>query len=240
MGFFNFKGALSRGVSQNNINDNFNRFEADNGSINENNLAITSPIRFIGKYVNSASIEKAMELNPNIRRILEENNLPVQFNIQNFNSIIMSHLIPTSKTAQKIYVKMGHKKEENNYLLLTQAALLHDIGKVFIPSEILNKKGKLTPKEREIIELHNQLSYEIIKTTGLNPKVAVYALEHHNYSKKVKSNHENQALTIADVYCALREARPYKRPYNDIAAKTILYDMGAKGQLDSRYISCLF
>ena len=240
MGFFNFKGALSRGVSQNNINDNFNRFEADNGSINENNLAITSPIRFIGKYVNSASIEKAMELNPNIRRILEENNLPVQFNIQNFNSIIMSHLIPTSKTAQKIYVKMGHKKEENNYLLLTQAALLHDIGKVFIPSEILNKKGKLTPKEREIIELHNQLSYEIIKTTGLNPKVAVYALEHHNYSKKVKSNHENQALTIADVYCALREARHYKRPYNDIAAKTILYDMGAKGQLDSRYISCLF
>ena len=117
---------------------------------------------------------------------------------------------------------------------------MHDIGKVFIPSEILNKKGKLTPKEREIIELHNRLSYEIIKTTNLNPKVAQFALEHHNYSKKVKPTQENQALTIADVYCALREARPYKKPYSDIAAKTILYDMGAKGQLDSRYISCLF
>ena len=135
---------------------------------------------------------------------------------------------------------MGHKKTDIDYLRLTRAALLHDVGKVFIPSEILNKKGRLTPAEREIIELHNLLSYEFLKTTDLNPKVAIFALEHHNYSKKVKANHENQALTIADVYCALREARPYKKPYSDITAKTILYDMGAKGQIDSRYISCLF
>ena len=220
--------------------ESFNKPQADNSSINEDNLALTSPIRFIGKYANPFTIQHAIEVNPNIKRILEEENLPVEFNIQNFNSIIMSHLIPTSKTTQKIYLNMGHKKEDADYLRLTQAALLHDIGKVFIPSGILNKKGRLTPAERKIVELHNRLSYEVIKTTNLNQKVAQFALEHHNYSKKVVSNHENQALTIADVYCALREARPYKKPYSDIAAKTILYDMGAKGQLDSRYISCLF
>lgn len=237
MGLFgNFRGVFSTNKVE---KGNYNLF-TDNSSIFEDNIALTSPIRFIGKYANPYVIKNAIEINPNIRRILEENNLPVEFNIQNFNSIIMSHLIPTAKTAQKIYLNMGHKKEEIDYLRLTQAALLHDIGKVFIPSEILNKKGKLNPKEREIIELHNQLSYEIIKTTDLNHKVAQFALEHHNYSKKVKSNHENQALTIADVYCALREARSYKKPYSDITAKTILYDMGTKGQLDSRYISCLF
>ena len=242
MGLFdNLKNALSlNSASVESIDENYSKFNADSSSINEDSLALTSPVRFINKYANPHIINRAIEVNPNIRKILEENNLPVEFNIQNFNSIIMSHLVPTAKTAQKIYLNMGHRKEDITYLSLTQAALLHDIGKVFIPAEILNKKGRLTPAERQIVELHNRLSYEILKTTNLNQQVAIFALEHHNYSKKVKSNHENQALTIADVYCALREARPYKKPYSDITAKTILYDMGANGQLDSRYISCLF
>ena len=134
---------------------------------------------------------------------------------------------------------MGHKKEEINYLYLTQAALLHDIGKGFIPEEILNKAGKLNPKEREIVQLHNRLSYEILKTTDLNPKVAQLAYEHHDYQKDVKRNQENQALTISDVYCALKEDRPYKKPVSDIHAKAILYDMGTKGSFDSRYINYL-
>ena len=152
---------------------------------------------------------------------------------------MMSHLIPTSKTAQKMYKAMGHKEGELSYLHLTQAALLHDIGKIFIPKEILNKRGKLSPKERLIVELHNQLSYEILKTTDLNPIVAKLTYEHHNYNKDVKRNQENQALTISDVFCALKEDRPYKKPITDLCAKAILYDMGTKGSFDTRYISYL-
>lgn len=244
MGFFNrFKVALSKSVGLNNEqvrNKEYIGFDSDNKSLFEDNLAINNPVRFISKYVNNAVINKAIELNPNIKRILEEYNLPLKFEIQNVTSIMMSHLIPTAKVTQKIYSKMGHKKEQSDYLRLTQAALLHDIGKVFIPAEILNKRGKLTPKERKIVELHNKLSYEILKTTNLHFNVAKFALEHHNYEKNVKKSHENQALTIADVYCALREKRPYKKSFSDITAKTILYDMGAKGELDSGYISCLF
>ena len=149
----------------------------------------------------------------------------------------MSHLIPTAKRAQKIYLKMGHSKNEINYIRLTQAALLHDIGKVFIPSDILNKKGKLSMKERYIVELHNNLSYEILKTTNLHPSVAQLAFEHHDYDRNLKRNDENQAITIADIYSALREKRPYKKPINDITARAILYDMGANGKLDTRYVS---
>jgi len=207
--------------------------------INDQNLALNQPVRFIKKYANSETIKQAMEKNPNIARILKENGLSTEFNEQNVSSITMSHLIPTSKTAQRIYCNMGHSKDEISYLYLTQAALLHDIGKGFIPSEILNKKGKLTPKERSIIELHNRLSYEILKTTDLNPRVAQLAYEHHDYDKNVKRNHENQALTISDVYCALKEHRPYKKPLSDLCAKTILYDMGTKGSFDTRYINYL-
>ena len=82
----------------------------------------------------------------------------------------MSHLIPTARKAKETYLNLGHSEKENNYLYLVEAALLHDIGKIFIPPEILNKQGKLSLKERRIIELHNRLSYEILITTKLNPK----------------------------------------------------------------------
>ena len=202
-------------------------------------LAINHPIRFIKKYVNKATIENAIKRNPNIARILKENGLEANFNFENVDSIIMSHLVPTSKTAQKLYCNIGHSKTEQTFAILTQAALLHDIGKGFIPSEILNKKGKLTQKEREIVELHNQLSYEILKTTDLDPQVAQLAYEHHNYNNNIVQNDENQVLTISDVYCALKEHRPYKKPLSSICAKAILYDMGTKGSFDTRYINYL-
>lgn len=194
-------------------------------------------LSFIQRYANIISLTNAINKNPNIKRILEENGLECNLQIENLNSIIDSHLIPCAQTVGIMYKKLGHKKDEQDYQNLIQAALLHDIGKVFIPKEILNKKGRLSKAEREIVELHNKLSYEILKTTDLDPKVAQLALEHHDYEGNITRSVENQLLTIADCYCALRENRPYKKAMNDIAAKTILYDMGTKGNFDTRYIN---
>ena len=194
-------------------------------------------LSFIQRYANIISLTNAINKNPNIKRILEENGLECNLQIENLNSIIDSHLIPCAQTVGIMYKKLGHKKDEQDYQNLIQAALLHDIGKVFIPKEILNKKGRLTKAEREIVELHNKLSYEILKTTDLDPKVAQLALEHHDYEGNITRSVENQLLTIADCYCALRENRPYKKAMNDIAAKTILYDMGTKRNFDTRYIN---
>lgn len=236
---FNSKALSSHNLAQDTYVQTKNNPYVTDVNANEQNLALTQPVRFIRRYLNEETINNAIAQNPNITKILKENNLKAEFNFENVESIIMSHLIPTSKTAQKIYTKLGHTPDEASYLHLTQAALLHDIGKGFIPDEILNKRGRLNSRERLIIELHNQLSYEILKTTDLNPRVAQLAFEHHNYNKQVKRNQENQALTIADVYCALKEDRPYKKPLSDIYAKTLLYDMGTKGNFDTRYIACL-
>ena len=202
----------------------------------EDELALNHPTRFTSQYFNLNTIENSIKCNPNIKELLHSNHLEVKLNLNNINSIVMSHLIPTAKKAQTIYINMGHSKNEINYTRLTQAALLHDIGKVFIPESILNKKGKLTFSERRIVELHNALSYEILKTTNLHPLVPKLAYEHHDYENNVKKNHENQALMIADIYCALREKRPYKKPMNDFTAKVILYDMAANGKFDPSYI----
>ncbi len=192
---------------------------------------------FVQKYANYETLNNALEVNPNIKRILKENNLECKINMDNINSIIKTHLIPCAQTAKMMYQRLGHNEDEESFKALVQASLLHDIGKAFIPCEILNKKGKLTKAEREIVELHNKLSYEILITTDLSPKVAQLALEHHNYENNIKRSPENQLLTIADCYCALREDRPYKKAMSDICAKTILYDMGTKGSFDTRFIN---
>ena len=205
----------------------------------DSKLAFKNPEQFINMYSNPMIIENALDANPNIAKILEENGLPVDYYLQNITSITNSHLIPTANKALEIYKNLGHEISEDNCLYLMEAALLHDIGKVFIPPEILNKEGKLTPKERQILELHNKLSYEILTTTNLNPKVARLAYEHHNYGNNVKPNDENQALTMADIYSALQEERPYKEAYSDTTTRAIMYDAGNKGKFDLRYMPYL-
>ena len=138
-----------------------------------------------------------------------------------------------------MYISMGNSANSEKLSTLYKAALLHDIGKVFIPSEILNKSGKLSSRERATIELHNRLSYEILKTTEVGSDVAKLTYEHHDYDNNLERTPENQTLTISDVYCALREKRPYKKANSDFVAKTILYDMGTNGKFDAGYIKYL-
>ena len=207
--------------------------------IKDEELALHFPMQFIYKYLNRLTIENAMKVNSNIERILYENGLSKDFYIQNVNSIIMSHLIPTARKAKETYLNLGHSTNEKNYLYLIEASLLHDIGKVFIPPDILNKRGKLSLKERQIIELHNRLSYEILITTSLDPKVAQLAYEHHNYNNDIKPNDENQVLTMADIYSALKEVRPYKKALGNYQTRIILYDMAAKGKFIIKYMSYL-
>lgn len=201
--------------------------------------AFKSPVQFIYKYVNNEVIDNALLLNPRITKILDEYKLPYKYNLDNVTSIIASHLIPTSRVVSKMYLNYVQKPDNKKYLALVQASLLHDIGKVFIPSEILNKNGKLSLKERSIIETHNKLSSEILKTTKLDDEVSKLAYEHHDYEGKLKRTPENQLLMISDIYSALREQRPYKKALDNITARTILYDMGAKNKFDIGFIKYL-
>ncbi len=231
----------SNSIKRISLSRNAFKFEFINGEeAKAYSLALTNPVQFIYNYLNSTVIDNAIKQNPEITKIIEDNKLSLDYNLQNVTSIIASHLIPTARVAHRIYYNLYKNPVLDNYLSLIQACLLHDIGKIFIPNRILNKNGRLSFKERQIIELHNTLSYEILKTTNLKKQVAHLAWEHHNYDNCFDRTPENQVLMIADIYCALREVRPYKRALNDITAKTILYDMGTSGKFDAGYIKYLF
>jgi putative nucleotidyltransferase with HDIG domain len=107
--------------------------------------------------------------------------------------------------------------------LFSVAGILHDIGKLLIPIEILNKAGKLTDREREVIQRHPEEGYQLLKNY---PDMSPIALDicrlHHEvldgsgYPLGLKGDELNLPVrisTVCDVFEALTSARPYKRPW---------------------------
>ena len=118
--------------------------------------------------------------------------------------------------------------------------MLHDFGKVLIPKSILNKAGKLDTNEREIMELHSELGYELLKNKGLNEKTLNLIKYHHQnkngtgypaISKDYEIGIDAQILSTADKYTALREKRSYKNPLGKYEALEIIAKDVNNGQI---------
>src|SRR5476649_2541031 len=116
------------------------------------------------------------------------------------------------------------------------AALMHDIGKVNTPLEVLNKPGKLTNEEFDIMKRHVVDGAHILRRTPEMPALApIVAFEHHlkqdlsGYPEKIGSRKLNlctMIVSIADVFDALRSNRPYRE---GMATDRIRAIMGEQG-----------
>lgn len=117
------------------------------------------------------------------------------------------------KIAAKL--RMDKNRLENLYI----AAMLHDIGKIGIPSAILSKPDKLSDSEYDLIKSHVQISYDIVRSFNLPKPVAEIVLQHHEkidgsgYPNGRKGNEillEAKIISVADVIEAITAKRPYK------------------------------
>ncbi|MCD9022085.1 HD-GYP domain-containing protein [Cohnella silvisoli] len=118
--------------------------------------------------------------------------------------------------------------EESDLSELTMAATLHDVGKVKIPLDILNKPGKLTDEEYAMMKKHAEFGYEIIKQTpGTNHRQALVALQHHErqdgsgYPHGIQSSDIDlfsRIIAVADIFHAMSSRRSYRNasPFYDI------------------------
>ncbi len=104
---------------------------------------------------------------------------------------------------------------------LVIAGLLHDIGKITIPPEILNKEGKLTDEEFEQIRWHPRAGYELIRDLKIDSRIKKAVLQHHErcdgsgYPMKateIMLDDFAMVIAIADVYDAMTAARKYRAP----------------------------
>lgn len=102
-------------------------------------------------------------------------------------------------------------------------ALLHDIGKVGVPQEVLNKPGKLTDDEFETIKSHTVKGYEALKEITIMPELAIGAQAHHerpdgrgypNHLKGDEIPRVAQIIAVADCFDAMYSNRPYRNRMN--------------------------
>jgi HD-GYP domain-containing protein (c-di-GMP phosphodiesterase class II) len=135
--------------------------------------------------------------------------------------------------AKIIATEIGYEHIDDIYL----AAKLHDIGKISIPSSILNKQGKLTPAEYSLIRTHPEQGYNIIKNIEYFSHISLGIKHHHEhwdgtgYPDGLRGDDIPliaQIISIADVYDALTSDRSYRPALSHKEAVEIIVNNSGK------------
>ena len=122
--------------------------------------------------------------------------------------------------------------DEERLRILEYSGLLHDIGKIGIPEQILNKKGKLTEVEFSTMKKHPETGATIIsQSTLLRPLAPIVRGHHENFNgtgypdgkKGDEIPEESRILRMADYFDAITSKRPYRPPMDPDTAMEILH-----------------
>ncbi len=102
---------------------------------------------------------------------------------------------------------------------LEMGALLHDIGKIGVPDNILNKPGRLTPEEYEVVKRHPEFGWTVIRKLPGLEQTSLYVLHHHEnfdgtgYPARLKGSEipiGSRIVSVIDAFDAMVSSRPYR------------------------------
>lgn len=147
------------------------------------------------------------------------------------------------RIAELVAKQYGFSTEELHRLRV--AGLLHDIGKLSIPNEILNKPGKLSPVELSLLKQHPYYTLRILQQIDGFETVAAWASQHHEklsghgYPFQLDGAEiglGSRIMAVADVFASLVEHRPYKPRLGPDEVLRLLQEMVEDGSLDGRIV----
>lgn len=130
--------------------------------------------------------------------------------------------------------------------MIEVAALLHDLGKLRIPDELLEKQGPLSAEERRRMARHAFDTYEVLRRVFGDGPIAQWAAYHHEYvsghgypfhRESEELPLEARIIAVADVLQALAQRRPYRQPLTPPEIVAILDGMSFGGKLDPEVVA---
>lgn len=206
---------------------------------------IPPELRLAGEqYVKACDIDKIADVARQIvASILPEGRVSLDMaDLRSYDDYTYAHSVNVAVLS--CVLGIGLEMSERDLEYLTTAALLHDLGKLTIPKEVLNKPGRLTQEEYALMKTHPVRSYELLKDNyDISAHVKQAVLLHHEnydgsgYPHGLYGDEQSifvRVLHVCDVYDALTSKRPYKDGY--CPSEAAEYLMGACGIMFDKYV----
>jgi putative two-component system response regulator len=181
---------------------------------------VTKPVDAIGLLTTVRRTIQEHEIRRRNKKLEEQNRVLAQVlprAIEVKDPMTRGHADRVVRYAETLARRCGVGDEDRESLRL--AALLHDVGKIGIPDEVLRKEGPLTADERAVIQEHPRMGFEILTGLEENEDVRLWVYQHHErwdgrgYPCGLRGEEvelPGRILILAEVYDALAEARSYK------------------------------
>ena len=154
-----------------------------------------------------------------------------------------THSSGVAAVASELTRIAGFSKQDCD--LMEIAGYLHDLGKLAVPNEILEKNDALTTEEFNHVKKHTYYTYSILNTIKGMENIATWAAYHHErqdgsgYPFRVKSadfSTKAQIMAVSDIVTALSEDRPYRKGMGKEQILKVLFDFTQKGRLDKSIV----
>ena len=154
-----------------------------------------------------------------------------------------THSSGVAAVARELSILEGFSERECQ--LMEIAGLLHDLGKLVVPNEILEKNGPLTDEEFNTVKRHTYFTYSVLSGISGLEQIATWAAYHHErqdgsgYPFMVKKEdfcRLARIMAVADILTALTEDRPYRLGMSREKASSILNEKAANGYIDKSIV----
>ena len=156
------------------------------------------------------------------------------------------HTAGVAATAVALAERLNFSPRELH--LMRAAGYLHDLGKLSVPTRILDKPGKLTDEEFTAVKAHTYHTFRILETIGGMPQISEWAAFHHERldGTGYPFRHTGDDLTlgsrimaVADVSTAVTEDRPYRKGMSPEESLAVLEGLAERGGLDGEVVGTL-
>jgi len=166
--------------------------------------------------------------------------------IDQHSGFTASHSAGVARVAEKLAALYGFEQEMQ--IKIGIAGYLHDIGKLHIPRDILEKQGQLEPSEYTLMKQHSYKTLELLTSVDALGEIAHWAANHHErldgsgYPFRLCAaslDIPSRIVAVADVFTALTENRPYRHRMSGAEALTIMECDAVNNRLDKEIVAVL-